>query len=376
MVMRTLFFCFFLIFVYGCSSKPKESQPISVQAFCVEQHDIPATFQFVGVAKSSHPVEIRARVEGYLDSIDYIEGTIVEPSQKLFQLDPSQFIASLQEAKGELARQEAILWRAKRALERIEPLYKENAASLRDYDNATAQVLTAEADVISAKANVTQAELNLGYTSIISPIKGWSGKAIYREGTLITPSINGLLTQVSVIDPIWVNFSVTDEQLLEGRAEGEAHRLILPDQQNYTVALELSDGSMFPYKGIVNFTSPTLDPETGTMMVRSQFNNPEAVLLPGQFVRAYVSGAYWRDAIVVPQAAVFQGREGMFVFVVNENQTAELRSVQVGSWFETYWIIEQGLEAGEQVVSSGVNKLQNGSKVKIISTEFYHQAKA
>lgn len=131
-----------------CSKpKPHTLPPVQVTAFQVEPQTIPADFTFVGVAKSSHPVEIRARVEGYLLTIDYTEGSLVEPNQLLFRLDPRPFIASLDAAKGELARQEAVLWRAKKSLERIEPLYKQNAASLRDLDDATAAVLTAEASV-------------------------------------------------------------------------------------------------------------------------------------------------------------------------------------------------------------------------------------
>jgi len=338
-----------------------------VTAFRVEAKTIPADFQFVGVAKSSHPVEIRSRVEGYLQSIDYTEGDMVEGGELLFRIDPSQFEASLEQAKGELARQEAILWRAKRSLERIEPLYEQNAASQRDRDNALAQVLSGEASVISATANVTQAKLNLSYTYITSPIEGLTGRAKYREGTLITPSINGLLTLVSVIDPIWVVFSVSDDQLLKARAEGSSKELILPGEENFTVTLTLADGSTFPHTGQVNFASPTLDPETGAMVVRAQFPNPEGVVLPGQFVSAIVSGAKWHNALFVPQASVFQGRKGMYVFVINSDDTVTKREVQVGEWYKKYWIIEEGLEPGDLVVVEGTNKLQEGSRVKVTS---------
>lgn len=354
----------------GCESPEKEKPaPIKVTAFRVKPKTIPASFQFVGVAKSSHPVEIRARVEGYLMSIDYVEGSMVEPDALLFRIDPSQFEASLQEAKGGLARQEAILWRAKRSLERIEPLYEQNAASQRDRDNALAQVLAAEAAVIAANANVIQAQLNLSYTFIRSPIKGLTARARYREGTLITPSINGLLTEVSVIDPIWVVFSISDEQLLEARAEGKSKSLILPEQQNYTVTLQLADGSEFPHKGKVNFASPTLDPETGALVVRAQFPNPNGEILPGQFVSATVSGGKWPNALTVPQAAVSQGRKGMYVFVVNKDNTVSLRNVQVGPWYKNYWIIEGGLQPGDKVVVEGTNKLEEGAAVDVTKVE-------
>ncbi|NGX53731.1 MAG: Multidrug resistance protein MdtE [Chlamydiae bacterium] len=358
----------FAIFLGGCHQKqPKKSMPIFVTAFRVGPKTIPADFQFVGVAKSSHPVEIRARVEGYIDSIDYVEGTMVSKDEQLFRIDPRPFEASLKEAKGGLARQEAILWRAERSLKRIEPLYEQNAASQKDRDNALAEVLAGEAAVIEARANVVKAELDLGYTNVTSPIQGLSSRAIYREGTLITPSINGLLTLVSVIDPIWVVFSVSDAELLEGRAEGEAAQLILPEEPNYSVSLQLADGSTFPYEGVVNFASPTLDPKTGSMIVRAQFPNPDGELLPGQFVEAIVSGAYRPDAIVVPQESVFQGRKGMYVFVINSDNTVSAREVETGEWYKNYWIINAGLEAGEEVVAEGINKVQNGAAVHVVS---------
>lgn len=351
----------------GCETKKEQTPPVTVTAFKVERATIPADFQFVGVARSSHPVEIRARVEGYLQSINYIEGDRVKPGDLLFRLDPSQFLASLQEAQGELARQEAILWRAKRSLERLEPLYEQHAASQRDRDNALAQVLAGEASVIAAKANVTQAELNLSYTYICSPIQGMTGRAKHREGALITPTTNSLLTVVSVIDPIWVIFTISDSQLLQARTAGESDLLILPDQQNYSVKLILADGSTFPHIGEVNFASPWLDPDTGALIVRAQFDNPDATVLPGQFVSAVVSGAQWNQALFVPQSAVSQGRGGMYVFVIGQDQTVSRRLVEVGPWYQNNWIIKSGIEPGELVVVEGVNKVQEGSKVTIQS---------
>jgi membrane fusion protein, multidrug efflux system len=358
-----------LIFLMGChsSKSPAPPAPAEVTAFQVEPMTIPANFEFVGIAKSSHPVEIRSRVEGYLMSIDYLEGSMVEENALLFRIDPRQFEASLQEAKGELARREAILWRAKRSLERIRPLYTKNAVSLRDLDDATAQVLAGEASVITAQGNLTNAELNLSYTFITSPIKGLTARSIYREGTLITPSINGLLTLVSVIDPIWVDFSVSDNELLQSQKETTKSQLIVPPQQDYTVSLELADGSFFPYKGIVNFASPTIDPKTGSVTVRSEFPNPEGKLLPGQFVRAYVSGALRPNALFVPQQAVSQGQKGMYVFVINANNQVSARSVEVGQWYKNYWIIKQGLQPGDIVVADGINKVKEGSFVNITS---------
>jgi membrane fusion protein (multidrug efflux system) len=191
---------------------------------------------------------------------------------------------------------------------------------------------------------------------------GLTQRAAYREGTLITPNVNGLLTTVSVIDPIWVLFSVSDNQLLELRGEQKSNRLIVPPVDQYQVRLTLADGSAFPEPGQVNFTSPTFDPTTGTMTVRSTFPNPEGVVRPGQFVRATVSGAEAPNTIVVPQTAVSQSDAGAYVFVV-ENGTAHQRVVELGPWYKDQWIVNEGLKPGDVVIASGANRVQEGSQV-------------
>jgi len=357
-----------LVGVTSChEQKPQTHQrpPVPVTAFQVTPRTIPAVFEFVGVARSSHPVQVRARVEGYLWSVDYVEGAAVKVGDPMFQLDPRPFVASLEQARGVLEREEAVLWRAKKSLERMSALFPKNAVSQRDLDDATAAVMEAEASVISAKANVEQAELNLSFTHITAPIDGMTGRAVYQQGTLISPNVNGLLTEVSVIDPLWVVFSVSDNELLQGKGETQKKQLVLPTAQEYTVRLQLADGSFFPHVGKLNFTAPTLDPETGALVVRATFTNPEGLILPGQFVRAYVYGAYRPDAIIIPQESVFQGRDGMFVYVVSKEGTASLRLIQPGEWYQNYWIIKEGLQPGDVVIVEGTNKVFDGASVKV-----------
>lgn len=349
----------------ACAQKPPpRPQGVEVSVYQVHPQTIPANFEFVGVAESSHLVEIRARVEGYLWKIGYVEGSFVKQGDLLFQIDPRQFEAAVNEAKGELDRQKAILWAAERAVERFKPLYEQKAASQRDLDNATAQMLAGEASVEAAKAKLEENALNLSYTAISTPISGLAGRAKYREGTLITPSVNGLLTTVAIIDPIWVYFSVSDSYLLSSREEISKNQLKFPESNDFIVTVILADGSEFPCKGKVNFTSPTLDQNTGTMMVRAVLPNPEGVIRPGQFVRAVVSGATRPNAIIVPQQAVQQGAKGLYVYVV-VNGKAQMRHVEGGDWYEHFWIIKQGLQEGEEVIVSGVNKVSDGTPVKI-----------
>jgi membrane fusion protein (multidrug efflux system) len=351
----------------ACFSGPKipTPPPVTVNTMTVKRQDVPAVFEFVGVAQSSHLVDIRSRVEGYLDSIEYLEGSFVKTGQLLFQIDPKPFQASLMQAKAELAKQEAILWDAQRELDRFVPLYEQKAASRRDVDNATARVLAAEASIEASTANVIQAELNLGYTTITSPVSGLSSQANFRQGSLITPAGNqGLLTTVSVIDPIWVNFSVADGDILKYRNQALNKIIVFPKDHNFEIEVVLSDGTSLPSKGAIDFTDPTLSSTTGTMNVRAVIANPNGVLRPSQFVRVKVKGATWPNAIIVPQKAVQQGRKGQYVFAVKEGK-AVAKLVQTGDWVGDNWLILSGLDVGDEIIVDGVNRVQDGSPVTV-----------
>jgi membrane fusion protein (multidrug efflux system) len=336
--------------------------PVDVNIIKIEKKTIPAPMEFVGVTESSHMVEIRARVEGYLDKIDYEEGSYVTEGTLLFQLDPRQFVASLDSANAEQAKQEAILWNAQKIVGRLKPLYEQKAASQRDLDNAVAHELASEANLIAAKANVTQAELNLSYTTIRSPISGLTAQAKYREGALITTTMQNLLTTVSVVDPMWINFNVSENDLLKFRQQIKDKHLVFPKDYNFDVKVILANNKVFPQTGKVNFAEPSLNPNTGTMYVRATMANPDKVLKPAQFVRAKLLGAMRPNAIAVPQQAVQQGNKSAYVFIVKNNK-AVMQNIVPGDWYGDNWIIESGLEVGDEVIVDGVNKVIEGQSV-------------
>ncbi len=364
-MIRVLTLSLFIITLAACGKKEEDKPrpPTNVTAITVEPKTIPADFEYVGVAQSSHLVEIRARVEGYLDKIGYAEGAFVNQGDLLFQLDQKPFQTKLESAKSELAKQEAVLWNATRTKERLEPLFEKNAASRKDLDDAIARELAAQADVSAAKSSIVQAELDLGYTTILSPINGLGGLSTYREGALITPGVNGLLTTVAVINPIWVNFSVSESDLLRGERDMKRHTLVAPLNMNFDVKIILADGTTLPDVGRVNFADPSLNQGTGTMNVRAAIPNPLGTLRPGQFVRVKLIGAVRPNAIVVPQRAVLQGKKGMFVYIIDKEDKAQIRFIEAGPWFNDDWIIKEGLAKGDVVIVDGVNKIQNGSKV-------------
>jgi membrane fusion protein, multidrug efflux system len=351
----------------GCEKKaaPVAAPPIPVTVVTVERTDIPVTFEYVGVAESSHEVEVRARVTGYLEAIGYLEGSFVQKNDLLFQLDPRPFQAVLAENKALLANEQAILWQAQRAVSRFKPLYEQKAASQRDLDNALASEMSAEAQVLAAQAKVESAVINLDYTTMRSAVSGLAGQAKYRVGSLITEG-QDLMTTVSVVDPIWVVFSVAEQDILRSDLDRSKGLLVFPPEDNFTIELILADQTVFNEKGRINFTSPVFSQKTGTMMVRAVLPNPGYILKPGQFVRVKLMGAIRPQGIQVPQQAVVQSKNGPLLFVVNSEEKAESRSVELGPWNGNNWIIASGLNNGDRVIVNGVNKVLPGSAVKVI----------
>lgn len=364
-----LFFLSFLLMAClfeGCHEKKAASEipPVEVTVEKVEPQTVPAVFEFVGVTQSSHEVEIRARVTGYLEEIAYLEGSFVHKGDVLFQLDPRPFQAALAKEKAQVAKEEAVLWQAQRAVKRFKPLYEQKAASQRDLDNAIAQEMSAQAAVLAAQAQVEDAEINLSYTTISSPVSGQAGQAKFRVGALISPT-QDLLTTVSVLDPIWVNFSVSEQDMLQSQQDRSKGRLVFPPDDHFEIELILADQSLFPERGSVNFASPTYSQKTGTMVIRATLPNPDTILRPGQFVRVKVLGATRPNAIVIPQRAVAQSQNGSYVFVVDDENKAQTRPVELGPWDGGNWVIYEGLQGGDRVVVDGINKILPGSVVKI-----------
>lgn len=351
----------------GCgkdAATPPGRPPVDVTTIIVAQQDTPVSIEFVGQTQSSREVEIRARVEGFLDKRLYKEGELVQEGQLLFQMDRKPFEAALQSAKGQLAQQQAALDVAVADLARVRPLAAQNALSQKDLDQAVGNEEKAKAAVFAAQGQVQTAELNLGYTSISSPLKGLSSSARLQEGTYVTPS-NSLLTYVAQMDPIWINFSISENELLRYREQVAKGLLRVPKQSDYDVRLILADGSVYPELGKVSFSDPSFSKDTGTFQVRSVFANPKGLLRPGQFVRAQVTGAVRPNAILVPQRAVQQGAKSHFVWVVDKDGKAEQRIVEVGDWNGDNWFISEGLASGDQVVVDGAIRVSPDATLKI-----------
>lgn len=341
--------------------------PAEVSAVVVTPKTIPVEVSFVAQVESAHQVEIVTRVNGFLEKILYHEGNVLQQGQTMFLMDQKPFKAQVEAMKGALANNEAQLWTAQANLRRVEPLAKLDAASKSDLDNAIGAVQSAEAAVHRAKANLDQAQLDLGYTVIKSPVTGVSGEAKAREGAYLSVGPGGDLSYVAQLDPVWVTFSISQNQLAESRTEIEAGRIIPPPNQEYAVKVQLSDGTTYPHTGKVSFIDPTFNRETGTFLIRAELPNPDSLLRPGMFVKAVLQGARRPGALTVPQRAVQQTANGHVVFVASDGK-ADIRPVVVGAWVGQDWVVEQGLNPGEQVVTDGFMRLASGMPLKVVTT--------
>jgi len=357
---------FALVALPGCGKKeaPQARPPAEVTAIKIEPKDTPIVIEFVGQTASSHQVEIRARVNAFLDERTYTEGSVVHAGDVMFKMDPKPFQAQLEAEQGALTQQQARLTTARANLARVKPLVEQDALSQKDLDDATGQEQAAAAAVETAKANVEQARLNLGYTTISAPVTGVSSYARVQDGAYVSQA-NSLLTYVAQVDPIWVNFSMSENDVLKYRGQAGTGQLILPKKGEWEVEVLLGDGSIYPKRGRIFFSDAEYNPQTGTFLVRSTLPNPDGVLKPGQFVRAHVLGASRPNGILVPQRAVQQGSKGHFVWVVSKEGKAEQRPVVVGDWQGNNWFITEGLKGGEVVVVDGGLALRPGEPVKI-----------
>ena len=340
--------------------------PAAVSTITVQPKAVLAPFEYTGQTAGSREVEVRARVRGILLSRNFTEGGTVKKGQSLYTIDPAPFRAALARAEADLAGALARLEQVRRNAARLRPLYAEKAVSQKDYDDAVSAEAIGEAEVKAARARLLEARLDHEYTRVEAPVSGIAGRSLESEGTLVSgPEV--LLTRITQVDPMWVNFGIPDADQLRMGSEAEAGRLVLPKDGRFEVRLRLADGQVYPRTGWLTFSDVRVSGQTGTSDARAVIANPDAKLRPGQFVRVTLSGATRPDAVLVPQRAVLEGPQGKFVYVVDEKSAAQARPVEVGEWAGSDWIITGGLKTGEQVIIDGVMRIGPGAPVQAAS---------
>lgn len=336
----------------------------------VEASEVNIYGEYVGRIRAQQFVEIRARVEGYLESMFFEEGTYIKKGQTLFVIDRKVYKARAEKARAQLNKARANALKAERDLARIRPLYEQNAASQLDLDNAEAAYESAKAEESVAQADLTQAELTLSYTTVSSPISGYISERSADIGTLVGPSGKSLLATVVKSDTVLVDFSMTALDYLKSKDRNVnlGHRDGSERQDSY-VTVTLADGTQYPHRGIVDFASPQVDPSTGTFSVRAEMPNPDHVLLPGEFTKVKVLMDVRTDAIEIPAKAVEIEKGGAYVYVVRPDSVVERRFVETGPELGNDIIIERGLAAGEDLVVEGYHKLRHGMKVRPVEQQ-------
>jgi membrane fusion protein (multidrug efflux system) len=359
-----------IIFSSGCEKKEEPKKPtlqaVEVTGVVIEPRTLPMAYEFVAQTESSHQVEIVPRVNGFLEKIAYSEGEIIKEGQVMFLIDPKPFNAQLKANQAEVQKVKARLTTVEAEFKRVKGLHEKGFVSKSELDRAQGEYLSSQAMVYEANANVEKATLDLSYTTIHSPITGLASRSLIREGAYLNAgSKDSLLTYVAKLDPIWVNFSVSQNFMEKINLDVQKGLLVRPTENQFEVEIKMPNGSIYPIVGRINFADPSYSQDTGTFLVRADVANPDNALKPGMFVTAVIKGSFRPDAIVIPQAAVQQGAKGHFVYVVEKN-TAQLRPVIVGEWYQDGWIIIDGLKAGETVIVDGILKVAEGSPVKLV----------
>jgi membrane fusion protein (multidrug efflux system) len=366
-ITRTVVIIAAAAFITACGKpEPPSMPPMSVAVLKVQPRDIPIYLDMIGQTFGSVDIPIRARVDGVLEEIHFLEGRDVTKDQLLYVIDPTPFRAKVVEAEGRLAEAETRLAKAASDLERIRPLAEMDAVSKQDLDGAVAQFEAAEGSLQAARAQVEQTEIQLGYTRITAPVSGLIGITQAKVGEYVGRSPNPVvLNVVSQTDPIRVRFSINEREYLRFRREfGDKLRGAETDTPRANgLQLILSDGSIHEHRGHIVSFDAAIDATTGTLTLEADFPNPERIVLPGQFARVRGVLEQRTGALAVPQRAVME-TQGIFqLAVVGDDGTVDLRQVQMGPRVDDQWIVESGLEPGERVALEGLQRIRPGVKV-------------
>jgi membrane fusion protein, multidrug efflux system len=360
----------FLVATAVACSKKEAPPPPPAEVLVAEvvQKDVPIYIELVGSTLGSEDVEIRSRVEGYLVSINFTEGSLVRKGQLLYKIDPQPFLVAIDQAKANLATAQAGLEKTNNDVARYKPLFEKQAVSKQELDNALSAQQAALAQVDARKAAVAQAQLDLGYTNITSPVDGVIGTTQKKVGSLVGRG-ETVLNTVSQLNPILFRCAIAEAEYLRLARRGADRDKSL--EKKFGVELILADGTVFPHKGRLDAIERAVDPTTGTLTGQFRFPNPEDILRPGQYGKARLVTDVKEGAVLVPQLAV-QEIQGLYsVMVVKPDATVEQRMVKAGERVGNLWIIDSGVKPGEKVIVEGLQKVKPGVKVaaKLVKTE-------
>jgi membrane fusion protein (multidrug efflux system) len=358
-----------LVLSYGVNAAPAgpgTGPPPQVTVATVIEQDVNPPAEYVGHAEAIQSVDLRARVEGFLERVDFKEGSDVQAGNLLYVIEQAPYQARVNAEKASLAQAEAILTKARQYLHRAQTV-RSGGISATDLENAVAEELRAKAQFEQVKANLQIAQINLGYTAIKAPISGRIGRTAFTKGNLVGPD-SGALARIVQSDPIRVVYSISENDLdsinmaLKDVDRGKNHPMLIPQ-------IKLAGGQILETKGHVDFVDNTVDVSTGTIAVRALFKNPKGTLIPGQYVTVLVARSEPKPMPVVPQAAVLEDHDGRYVLLVDDRNQVAVRRVKTGPVVGASWAVESGLAVNERVIVEGVQKVQPGQTVKTTIAE-------
>ena len=354
----------------ACGDK-KEGQPAAhagaqkppeVSVMTVKYENVPVVADLPGRLDAYRVAQVRARAAGILEKRLFREGSDVKAGQVLFQIDNSPLKASLQSAEATLAQAQANFVQAAATAKRYKPLVEANAISKQDYDNAVAAEKAAQAQVAAGKAAVANANINLGYAAVTAPISGRIGRALVTEGALVGQGEATQLAVIQQINPLYVNVTQSSGDILRMREALKSGKLTQAGDGAAKVKVFTEDGREYGHEGKLLFTDLTVDPTTGQVTVRAELPNPEALLLPGMYVRVRLEQAQVDNAVLVPQQAVTRNEKGNIVMIVGDDGSVSPRPVQIGQSKGSNWVVTSGLKPDEKVMIDGFIKLGMGAK--------------
>ena len=345
----------------GCAKAPQTVMPVpTVEVVEVTSAGVPMSTEIIGQLDSPQNVEIRARIEAFVEEVLFIEGTEVKAGDPLFKLDDKPTRERLSAANGLLAEAKAALRKYETDVARLTPLAEKRAIPQQDLDNALASVDVGKANVISAQAHVESAQFDLGYCDVRAPVSGLIGAKQVSVGELVGKGEPTLLATISTLDPIWFYCNVSETQYLRAQSEIRLTGRRLGD---LPIDLILADGSVHPGRGKIVFVDRAVDVKTGTIRLRAEFPNLDKSLRPGMFGRIRVNLGVRADSILIPQRAVQELQGKNFVWVVGEGNKASQRSIKAGAQIESGWLVDEGLKVGERIIVEGVQKVREGGVV-------------
>ncbi len=375
--------CFSLLpmLLAGCHKEVPQVSPPPVVVSPAEEKDIPIYGCYVGVTRASLDVEVRARVNGFVEKQLFVDGSAVQEGDILYHIDNRPYQARVNRLKAKMASDKAALAKTERDVKRLKPLYEQDAASQLDYDNALSAKEQAEAAVAASRAELDEAELELSYTEIRAPVSGMVSESKVDIGALVGSGGQSLLASVKGIDPIYVTFNMSALDYLHARRRMRTFMEKLEAEEKGQalqgfVRITLPDDSEYPHWGDVKFTAPSVSPETGTFAVRAVLPNPNRELLPGQYTRVRIRLEELPNAVVVPEQTIQIEQGGAYVMVALPNDIVEQRFIVTGPRVEGEVVINSGLSAGERVIIEGMHRVHHGQKVAPLSSEEYEKQKA